>query len=480
MADKIEKKYLDKAGLEYTVGKVKKVISDGDTATLEAAKTYAKDYADGLADNYDAAGTAQTKVDELANGQVKTNKEAIEKLNGADTVEGSVAKSVKDASDAIKETIGTVETGKTLVDMIKEAQTAATYDDTKVKSDIAKNAENIAKNTEAITVLNGTGVGSVSKAVADAKTELQEQITANKEVIDKLDGADTVEGSVKKQIKDAVDTASAALQEQVTANKEVLDKLDGAATVDGSVKKQIADVKAELEQKITDSEYDDTDVKSQIAANKTAIDKLNGEGDGSVKKAIDDAFNDFSTKVSDDDVVNTYKELIDYAAEHKGEAATMAGDIAKNKTAISDLDKKVGTLPEGATATDVVGYAKELVDAEKDRATGIESGLDTRLKAAEAKLGDGDGSVASLIATAKQEAIDAAATDATTKANTAETNAKSHAEAKVKELADGQVATNKTDIAALDGRVEALESVSYVAITTEEIDKLFGDTTITA
>lgn len=41
-------------------------------------------------------GYTDTKVSELANGAVKTNTDAIAVLNGADTVEGSVAKAVKD------------------------------------------------------------------------------------------------------------------------------------------------------------------------------------------------------------------------------------------------------------------------------------------------------------------------------------------------------------------------------------------------
>ena len=91
----------------------------------------------------------------------KTASDAIAILNGADTVEGSVAKSVKEASDAINATIGTVEDGKTVVQMISDAQTAATYDDTEVKASIKA-------NSDAITVLNGSGEGSVSKQVADA------------------------------------------------------------------------------------------------------------------------------------------------------------------------------------------------------------------------------------------------------------------------------------------------------------------------
>ena len=98
-------------------------------------------------------------------------------------------------------------------------------------------------------------------------------------------------------------------------------------------------------------------------AKQADLDTLTGEGVGSIKKMIDDAFNDFSTKVSDDGIVNSYKELIDWAATHGAEATKMAKGITENKTAIANLKKYVGTLPEGATATDVVGYIAEAIAA---------------------------------------------------------------------------------------------------------------------
>lgn len=39
---------------------------------------------------------------------------------------------------------------------------------------------------------------------------------------------------------------------------------------------------------------------------------------------------------------------------------------------------------------------------------------------------------------------------------------------------DGQVATNKTDITTVKGRLDTLESVSYTEITNEEILALFA------
>lgn len=98
MADKV----LTHSGLIKYDEKIKEKIQADDNATLSQAKSYA----DGLGSNYDPAGTAQTKLEELASGQVATNTAAIATLNGSNTTAGSVAKQVKDASDAINETIG--------------------------------------------------------------------------------------------------------------------------------------------------------------------------------------------------------------------------------------------------------------------------------------------------------------------------------------------------------------------------------------
>ena len=92
MAEVITKTYLDHEGLQHYDSKIKKVISDGDTKVLNDAKQYA----DNLSSNYDPAGTAATKVKELADGAVKTNTDAITKLNGGADVEGSVDKKIAD------------------------------------------------------------------------------------------------------------------------------------------------------------------------------------------------------------------------------------------------------------------------------------------------------------------------------------------------------------------------------------------------
>lgn len=73
--------------------------------------------------------------------------------------------------------------------------------------------------------------------------------------------------------------------------------------------------------------------------------------------------NKFATDVTDDNVVNSYKELIDWVAKHGPEATKMAGGISENKTAIADLKTLVGTLPEDATSTTIVAYITEAINA---------------------------------------------------------------------------------------------------------------------
>lgn len=84
-----EIKVLDLNGLSIYTEESKKVMDTKDAEILKQSKAYA----DGLGSNYDPAGTAQTKVDALANGQVTTNKNDIAglkngKANKATTLSG--------------------------------------------------------------------------------------------------------------------------------------------------------------------------------------------------------------------------------------------------------------------------------------------------------------------------------------------------------------------------------------------------------
>lgn len=80
----------------------------------------------------------------------------------------------------------------------------------------------------------------------------------------------------------------------------------------------------------------------------------NKVGDKSIDDKITAAINKFATDVTDDGVVNSYKELIDYVAKHGGEAATMAADI-------SDLQDLVG---DASVSEQIANAIAGKVDAE--------------------------------------------------------------------------------------------------------------------
>lgn len=138
-------------------------------------------------------------------------------------------------------------------------------------------------------VLEGVKVNGVALSIAS-------------KIVDILIATGSTNGTISVQGTDVPIKGLAALAYKANISA---DELDAAL-------KAVIDAKAE---------------SSEVSVLSGKIDTLNGTGSGSVSKAITDAFNDFATKVSDDGVVNSYKELIDWAATHGGEATQMAAAI---------------------------------------------------------------------------------------------------------------------------------------------------------
>lgn len=78
---------------------------------------------------------------------------------------------------ALEEKIGEVPADKTVVQMISDAQTAATYDDTQVKADIATNAEAIRVEKERMDAFMTLEDGETLNAALDSLKEIQDFIT---------------------------------------------------------------------------------------------------------------------------------------------------------------------------------------------------------------------------------------------------------------------------------------------------------------
>lgn len=174
-------------------------------------------------------------------------------------------------------------------------------------------------------VLNGVKVNGKALAIAE-------------KMVDILIASGTANGTIAVNNVDVAITGLAALAYKANVSSDDLD----------TALKAVINAKAEA---------------SDVTALQNAVNTLNGTGEGSVQKTVDDAINDFATKVSDDGTVNTIKELVDWVAEHGPEAAQMAADIQTNADDIDALEQFVGSLPEGVTSTTVVGYIAEAIAA---------------------------------------------------------------------------------------------------------------------
>ena len=170
----------------------------------------------------------------------------------------------------------------------------------------------------------------------------------------------------------------------------------------------------------------------------------------------------------------------------------MAGEISKNAEAIKTLETYVGKLPEGTSAKTVIDYInakvsavdfseaiatakQEAIDASKTYSDGLAKNYATAAQGAKADTALQEADVATLRTDVADVKASIGEGGATTNAIADAKKAGTDASAAVTALADGQVATNKSDIAALTERVGTIEGTSYVAMTDEEIDALFAE-----
>lgn len=148
-------------------------------------------------------------------------------------------------------------------------------------------------------------------------------------------------------------------------------------TVDSLVQNVNESIPAQIETAVT-TEADrakgvEAGLRADVDNNTAAITKLNGDAktDGSVKNQIATAIAGIMN--NPDETMNSIQELVNWVNSHNTEATTMSTNIKKNTDDISAINTLLGTaLPEGTTATTVIGYIAEAVNAEADRAKGAE------------------------------------------------------------------------------------------------------------
>lgn len=368
------KKYVSFDKLRLYDEKIKKVISDGDAATLASAKTHAE----GLGVNYDAAGSA-------AAVQGKLDEEVL-RAKAAEEANAAAAKKAQDEVDAMKTYVGTIPEGATSTNVVAYVQE---------KTSGIATSENLQELTNRVAQAE-TDIDNIEKDYLKAadKTELSNAIAAEKT------RAEGIEGGLESRL--------AAVEGDYL---KAADKTELQGNID-TVSNGLADVKADVDFFFKDALKDETDVQ----------------------------------KYKD-----TLKEIQDYMDSDATAAGEMTASIKQNADDIDAVEGRMDTA-EGKITT--VEGKVSTIEGNITSLQGEDTAIKGRLDALEGAIGE-SGSVADDIDAAKQAAIEAAAGDATTKANTAEQNAKTYA--------DGLNT-------AMNTRVEALEAVDHSHANQAELD----------
>lgn len=467
------KKYISLDKLGVYDEKIKGVISTGDATTLQAAK----DYADGLAPNYEAAGNAATEAGKV---QAELDKEvarakAAEEANAAaakqaqdeiDALELVVAgKAAQTDLDALAGKVGEVPEGSTVMGIITNIQENA-YDDTAIQNAIAGlestkadktqvatdietavNAEKSARETAVAGVQGAVdtlaGTHATDKAALEGAIALKADITALNAVSDVANAAvKQADYDVKVKALEDEDARIVGLVEaeaeraagvEAGLEERLVEVETFFKTAEGQTIDEAMDTLVEIQKYITDDGAAADEMVKNIAANAKAIadhvatDHDFAAADEALKSELEGKING-KVAQGDFDAVEGRVDVLE------GEMDTVEGKVSTLEGKMIAVEGAVATKAEAQALTDAVAALE-----------GVDAGLAGRISTLEGKFGGAEGSVEDMIADAKQAAIDTAAADAETKANAA----KDAAIAKANELNT-----------AMDTRVAAVEAAS--------------------
>lgn len=260
-------------------------------------------------------GKADTTVTDALAGRITTNENAIKTLN--ETTLPALDNRKANAADVYTKTeIGTIEADKTLVDMINDAKSEASYDDTEVRGLITDNANAIA----AIYKVDGE---TKSGVLVDEITRVEGLVNTEKTRAEGVESGlntrlETVEAFWKEAIRDedeknVIDTLK-EIQDYIVSDET------GAAAMAASIKANEDAIKAIYTP--ASGEGDEAVAASGILVTEVArLDKAIADNSTADKKYTDDAIAALQASIHgvDDDTIKL--------SENKAYVAKVSTDI---------------------------------------------------------------------------------------------------------------------------------------------------------
>ena len=347
----------------------KLTAAEGKITALENANKEGGAVANAIADAKAAADEAKAAVtteQARAEAAEKANADAIAAINNETTGILAQAKTYADGKDAA----------------IQAAKTAADAAQADVDALEGKVGEVPADKTVVELIADAKKAGADAAAAVTAEQQRAEGVEQGlkTDLGNKTDAA-AANGSafariaqVKADLTNEAITARTAekkAQDQADANKAAIEILNGDDKTPGSVKKQIADKIAEVNQVASSLE-------GRVAANEAAIEVINGVGEGSIKKAVADLVDGAP------EAMDTLKELADSIATHQSAydayVAQVAKDIAAAEKAAKDYADGKDTTLHNTIAGEIATAKSEAISAAAADAAEKDTALENKLQ----------------------------------------------------------------------------------------------------
>ena len=213
-------------------------------------------------------------------------------------------------------------------------------------------------------------IANADGTVADGGVKLADLATkAEVEVVDgKADANATAIEAINNADTGILKTA------QTYADTKVQELADGQVTTN---KNDIATMKGQIEA-LEAGTYDDTEIRGLIEDNADAIEAHKTAIDATVATLVGTDTNKSVRTIANEELVaqlipESAKESLDTLTEIATWIQSHPDDASAMNQAIEDLEALVGTLPEGITATTVVGYIQELITEVEGKIPEIEA-----------------------------------------------------------------------------------------------------------
>ena len=334
-------------------GAVANAIADAKKAGIDA-QTAANEAKAAIADEQTRAQAAEKKnADAIAAINNETTGILAQAKTYADGKDAAIAAAKKAGDDAQKDVdalegkVGEVPADKTVIGLIAEAKDQADKGvaDAAAEATRAQGVEQGLRNDLGQKADPAAAEGSAFARIAQVKADLEAEAIAAR-------------------------AAEKKAQDQADANKAAIEILNGNDQTPGSVKKQIADKIAEVNQAAGNLE-------GRVKANEDAIKVINGEGEGSIKKAVADLVNGAP------EAMDTLNELASAITEHQSTydayVAQVAKDIAAAKQAAIDKAGELDTALHTAITGEIATAKQEAIDDAAAKDTALENKLQANI-----------------------------------------------------------------------------------------------------